>query len=171
MFGLFAKREKHESAPLTITAQGTEIHYDPNLISNFHDEHKILLDLFGKISESANSGKFDEVKNYLNKFTKLLRSHLLKENLKLYLYLQHALSKDKESQKLVGNYRHEMQGIGKAVNAFVTKYRDSDFESDAQRSEFQRELDAIGPVLVERINNEENILYPLYDVPDSYKMM
>jgi hypothetical protein len=54
-----------------------------------------------------------------------------------------------------------MDGIGKAVLAFLSKYRDLDTQPNLAVS-FRSDLDAVGKVLVERIEREESTLYPLY---------
>lgn len=57
--------------------------------------------------------------------------------------------------------RHEMDGIGKAVVAFLAKYKDLSVDGNLVAS-FGRDLEAVGKVLVDRIQREEESLYPLY---------
>lgn len=58
--------------------------------------------------------------------------------------------------------RHEMDGIGKAATTFLSKYARL-AEEAALQATFLAELDAVGRVLVERIQREESVLYPMYE--------
>jgi hypothetical protein len=54
-----------------------------------------------------------------------------------------------------------MDAIGKAVVHFLEQYRELETHPHLLQT-FITDLDAIGKVLVKRIRNEEEILYPLY---------
>jgi regulator of sigma D len=54
-----------------------------------------------------------------------------------------------------------MDAIGKAVLDFLARYRDMAVDKSLAGS-FGADLSAIGNVLVQRIRNEEDTLYPLY---------
>jgi len=165
---LFGKREQTavpavateapEGAP---TAPGTSIHFHPDLIGKLSADHQVLLKLFGETSAAAARGDVSAAAARLEEFRVVLQGHLLTENIRLYVYLEHALADDAQSHALIQEFRHEMDAIGKAVVGFLGKYRDLAAHPELAAA-FGEELAGIGKVLVERIRREEGTLYPLY---------
>lgn len=172
---LFGKREKAAledavqpssggaaaAAPQSHVAPGTSIHYHPELIAKLTGDHQALLKLFGETRTAAESGNVAQAAARLEELRVALQAHLLTENIRLYVYLEHALAADAQSHTLVHEFRHEMDEIGKAVVGFLGKYRDLAARPDLA-ADFSAELDGVGKVLVERIQREESTLYPLY---------
>lgn len=165
---LFGRREP--AAPAAAAAEapapasaapGTSIHYHPDLIGRLTADHQVLLKLFSEAGVAAVRGDVIAAAARLEEFRVALQSHLLTENIRLYVYLQHSLADDAASHALIHEFRHEMDGIGRAVVAFLGKYRDLAAHPE-RAGEFSAELAAVGKVLVERIRREENTLYPLY---------
>lgn len=175
MFGNLFRRRSTEAAPASPApapqapapgqgkaAPGTAIHYHADLIDRLKSEHRVLLELFGRIKLSYSAGKHDEAAALLGRFRTALQDHLLVENVRLYVYLEHLLREDTASSGLIHDFRHEMDGIGKSVLAFLSKYGRLGQDPELQHS-FGAELDAVGRVLVERIQREESVLYPMYE--------
>lgn len=172
---LFGKREKavvedvalqSSGSPTTATSQshvapGTSIHYHPDLIAKLTGDHQVLLKLFGETRAAAENGNVAQAAGRLEEFRVALQAHLLTENIRLYVYLEHALAADAQSHTLVHEFRHEMDEIGKAVVGFLGKYRDLAARPELA-ADFSSDLDGVGQVLVERIQREESTLYPLY---------
>lgn len=148
-------------APGERVAPGTDIHHHPDLIARFMQDHQELLRLFGAVKEAAEVGNVTVAAERLEDFRTALQGHLLTENIRLYVYLEHALLSDPPSHALMHQFRHEMDEIGKAVVAFLTKYHDLAAHPEWAR-DFVNELDGVGKVLVKRIQSEEKTLYPLY---------
>lgn len=168
MFGFLRKNKRAVEAPQQMSAPASDgIAYDESLIDTFQAEHQGLLKLFGIIKTAAEQGDFKLVQVKLKQFTSILRGHLLTENVKLYVYLSKELAHDPENKEIIMSFRREMMQIGKVVNQFVTTY-DRPLWSLDMRQHFLPELLAIGEVLVERIEREENTLYPLYMPKDNY---
>ena len=142
-------------------APGTHIAYHPQLVDELIQEHRKLLDCFKAIGQAFEGGDLAATCRELEHFRGGLLAHLLKENVRFYIYLEHALAGDEASHTLVHQFRHEMDGIGKAVLAFLGKYADL-AKNPALAASFASELGSIGEVLVQRIRNEEDSLYPLY---------
>lgn len=142
-------------------APGTAIRYHPELIDRLKADHRSLLELFGQIKQAFGDGRPAEAAALLNRFRGALQDHLLVENVRLYVYLEHLLRPDAASYTLIHEFRHEMDGIGKAATAFLSKYARLADEAALQGT-FLAELDAVGQVLVERIRREESVLYPMY---------
>lgn len=169
MFG-FLKKKKRSAEVLqsnVIPTSSAGISYDDSLIDTFQSEHQDLLRLFGIIKSSAENNDFKMVQIKLKQFASILRGHLLTENVKLYVYLSKELAKDPENKEIIMSFRREMMQIGKVVNRFVTTY-DRPLWSLDMRQNFLPELLGIGEVLVERIEREENTLYPLYMPKEHY---
>ena len=152
-----------------VMAPDTEIAYDPYLIDKFEHDHKILLSIFKKIVDSADRGRFNEVPKLLKEFKSTFHAHLLLENVRLYIYLKHCLVNEADSLEVMLEMKNEMQAIGKAVTKFINKYSapGSDWTYE-MRTNFPKELLDVGSVLTERINSEEETLYPLYMAPSNY---
>lgn len=170
---LFGKKKTPEAdpqaadaAPLPTTAAeraapGTTINFSADLVPQLKADHQALLATFGQIKQAHEAGKLAEVSAGLEHFRSQMMAHLLKENVRFYIYLEHALAADPASQGLVHEFRQEMNGIGKAVMAFLDKYRQIAIDTSLAGS-FGADLSSVGSVLVQRIHNEEEALYPLY---------
>ena len=174
MFNFF--KRKQEEPPTTIDdivdnsamAPGTQLRFDDQLIPKLLDDHKVLLHLFSEISSAYERRNFKVLSNKLEVFSDGLRSHLLLENIKLYVYLKHVLKSDEESTVIMNTFRQEMKEIGKAVNGFVNKYGNKEWDEDMKAS-FHDDITKIGAVFTRRIETEEESLYPLYMHPNAYK--
>lgn len=171
---LFGKKKLKPQAlqappPLTHThtelrqapAPGTSIGYSPELVVHLEADHVKLGETFTAIDQTFKSGDLRATVAHLEEFRTEIQAHLLTENVRLYIYLEHALAHDASSHALIHEFRHEMDSIGKAVLTFLGKYRELDTQPNLAAS-FGDDLRAVGKVLVERIQREESTLYPLY---------
>lgn len=158
---LFGKKKPKETPSGQPVAEGTSIAYSPELVPELKDDHQQLLKLFAEIKAAHAHGNLQEVGELLDRFRNALGEHLIKENVRFYIYLEHALKKDQASHDLVHQFRRDMDGIGKTVMAFLKRYRNIASEP-ALAATFGPELDNVGKVLGERIRSEEQTLYALY---------
>ena len=142
-------------------APGTRIRFHPQLVTQLSAEHRLLLSLFGETSNAAAHGNVALAAERLEAFRVALQGHLLTENIRLYVYLQHMWADDPSSYELIHDFRHEMDAIGKAVMGFLTKYKELARSPELLRA-FAHDLAGIGKVLLSRIEREESTLYPLY---------
>ncbi|NMM38795.1 MAG: hemerythrin domain-containing protein [Glaciimonas sp.] len=142
-------------------APGTSINFSPDLVLHLEADHQKLLQIFTSIGDAFSVGDLPVTTQRLEDFRGALQSHLLTESVRLYIYLEHALAQDAESHALIHEFRHEMEGIGKAVLEFLGKYHQLAVQPNLVAS-FGNDLSAVGKVLVERIQREESTLYPLY---------
>jgi len=148
---ILSTNEDIEAAAMNKANTGS---YNPKLITIFEKEHRVLLGMYKKIHSSATNGDTDLVKAELKRFRLLLTGHLLKENQHLYTHL-FATLKDQVSIDMTINMKKEMDGIGKVVLSFISKYSK---EASTIDSSFLSDLEEIGAALVERIQNEEQHL-------------
>jgi hypothetical protein len=142
-------------------APGTSIGYSPELVAHLEADHIKLGESFSAIDQAFKSGDLSATVAHLEEFRTEIQAHLLTENVRLYIYLEHALARDASSHALIHEFRHEMDSIGKTVLNFLGKYRELDKQPNLAVS-FGDDLSAVGKVLVERIKREESTLYPLY---------
>jgi len=160
--------EKDAKSISANSAPETTIAYKPSLVEELQTEHRELLHLYKSLMAAHQRADFDAAVVCLKRFTYALRAHLLKENLHLYVYLKHALREDPESSALMGSMRLEMGKIGRVLNDFVTRYTSSPWDTDVRQA-LGGELHKIAEVLHIRIQQEEEVLYPMYMHPDSYR--
>lgn len=166
---LFGKKRQQSATPPDVAptppkqamAPGTSIGYNADLVPHLEADHQKLLQIFTAINTSFNAADLAATVQHLEDFRGAIQAHLLTENVRLYIYLEHALARDAGSHALVHEFRLEMDGIGKAVLAFLAKYRQMEAQPELAAT-FGSDLEAVGKVLVERIQREESTLYPLY---------
>lgn len=144
------------------------IPFKPVLVDELRNEHRELLHLFKVLVSAHQRGDQDAAVANLKRFTYALRAHLLKENLHLYVYLKHALKDDPESSVLMAGMRTEMGKIGRVLNDFVTRYTSAPWDHE-MRQDLALELNKIAEVLSVRIQQEEDVLYPMYMHPSKYR--
>ncbi|MBU0594025.1 MAG: hemerythrin domain-containing protein [Pseudomonadota bacterium] len=164
-----ARQPESNATPSQAVAAGTQLHYDPNLVPNLVSDHHALLGIFGEIAAAMEQKNMPRTKEKLGEFGDALRGHLLKENVRFYVYLQHSLEGDTENAAIMHEFRKEMQHIGKAVADFLHKYTAEGEWDEGMWQSFQQEVGGIGKVLTKRIETEENILYPLYLPQQEYR--
>lgn len=172
MFEFLWKRKSPAAPGRTderLDAPGTHLRYDAALVPNLIADHHALLGIFGEIGQATQQKNVHKVQEKLGEFGDALRGHLLKENIRFYVYLTHCLQNDAENSALIHDLRKEMMHIGKAVAAFLHKYTAEGEWSGGMWQGFQEEVGNIGKVLVKRIKTEEEMLYPLYMPPENYR--
>lgn len=147
-------------------APGTDIHYDPELIKNLKNDHQELFSIYSDIKTLFENGDYAAVSKRLNDLRGDLQGHLLTENVRLYIYLDHMLRGDEANEELIRGFRKEMDDIAKTAMNFLKKYEAIGVDKDLAEV-FSKDFATIGEVLTKRIKREESILYPLY--MESYK--
>lgn len=171
---LFGRKQNETTQPEDTVTQkkpgspGTGIDYDPNLIAELKSDHAQLISLFTKIVSTTSQRNDQLLIKQLNEFGQKLRGHLLKENVRFYVYLKNSLQSDENSLRIMQDFSHEMQLIGRAVTDFLHKYTNVPQWDDAQWAVFERDLKSVGNVLTQRIESEEGTLYTLYLPPGTY---
>jgi hypothetical protein len=154
-------REPRQYAP------GTQIAFDPQLITRFKGHHAALLKLFNQIKQSAQAGDYVRTLEATATFKNVLQQHLLEENIRFYTYLRICLQKDEENARLMHTMKSEMEGIGRVVGRFISHYLEFGI-NEGNIKKFMTDLQGIGAALEDRIGREESSLYTLYQPPDSY---
>lgn len=161
-------RTADRAAQKAVASPDVAIAYKPALIEELQTEHRELMHLFKVLVAAHQRGDHDAAVSNLKRFTYALRAHLLKENLHLYVYLKHALKDDQESSGLMASMRVEMGKIGRVLNDFVTRYTSAPWDLE-MRQDLGAEINKIAEVLTVRIQQEEDVLYPMYIHPSKYR--
>ncbi len=138
------------------------IGYDPGLIDSLLDDHARLGTVFGRIEKASKAGDFDETRKLLVHFKSSLQAHILTENVRFYTYIEELAADDRENARIMHEFRRDMNTIARQVVDFVRKYQACDFASRAERDQFDKDRAAVGTLLEQRLDSEENDLYPLY---------
>lgn len=146
----------------SVASRKKGIQYDPSLVDNLKNDHNNLVNLFGQIWEQgfqANNPK--KLAALITQFKRDFQAHLLKENVKFYVYLEQNLSDDPTSMELVRDFRTEMNDIAHAVVNFCKKYS-TPITTNQLKQSFPEDYQTVGEVLTHRVSLEENELYTLY---------
>lgn len=116
---------------------------------------------YGQIAILIQQNKFDEIQSLLAVLKTEFNRHIMQENVSFYCYLEQQFAQDENHLETIKEYRKEMNGISHAFIKFIKKWQ-TEYISLENLAEFQSEYDAVGDVLAQRINREENELYTLY---------
>ena len=153
MFGFFKAKSKPEAASggdavdtlppviveepslISAAAQATPggIPYYPNLIEELVHDHQVMATLKKSIRRAFLRKDLKKTEKRLEEFASVFRSHILKENVRMYAYLQQQFTDEKNNIEIVKYFRKEMNGIARTVLSFLEKY-----ESLQQLSEEQQ---------------------------------
>lgn len=71
------------------------------------------------------------------------------------------MAADELNSDLVKGFRREMDSIARIAMSFLKKYEMIGVDAELAKL-FAADFEQLGKVLVERINREESVLYPLY---------
>jgi hypothetical protein len=169
MFGFisdfFSGRDNQKEAPKLAEAPkagANSIAYDPNLIAALEADHSKLVELYGKMwDEGFEKKNYVKLSRILGEFKSLFQGHLLKENVRFYVYLEQSLGNDKHTLAVVKEFRSDMNDIANAVIGFCKRYGKPQF-TPAMELQFKKDYTAIGEALTRRVQSEERDLYSLY---------
>ncbi len=143
-------------------ASPDRIGYDPKLVPSLQRDHAELGGIYHRIGELHEAGgNYDEIRALLINFKSRLEAHLLTENVLFYNYLEQNLPDDSGNNQVMRDFRREMNQIARQVIDFVKRYQSCDFNA-AERARFTSDHAAVGRILEQRLDREENNLYPLY---------
>lgn len=151
-------------------APGTQIAFDPALITRLKGEHQKLVNLFLAITAQVQSQQYLKVKNTMQEFLHEFNAHVLLEYTKLYVFLDYSFKNDSTTHDLIIEFRKEMNLIGKVVRSFYNNWKNVDLQSD-NVGRFMAEFQQIGEVLVKRIKTEEENLYEIYQTSPALLML
>ena len=169
LFSLFGERKLAEpslpetasmAAPVPAKTDGG-IPYDSQLITMLKQDHVQLVNQFTSLMPLLRNHDIRAFRSRLQAFKTEFQGHIIKENVKFYVYLEQSLAKDETNLELIRDFRREMNSISRAVVHFCNRYQD-DPMSPLTIQKFAQESNEIAEALLRRIEREERDLYPLY---------
>ena len=149
------------AAPASIDGKPA-IAYDPELLASLLSDHEELVQLYEAMwHDGIAKGSLIVFLRNLGAFRGKFNAHVLKENVKFYVYLEQNLKHDEHALELIKHFRDDMNEIAKNVLAFCKKYYTKQFTPELKKT-LKKDYEAVGDVLVRRVSLEENDLYTLY---------
>jgi iron-sulfur cluster repair protein YtfE (RIC family) len=127
-----------------------------NLISELKSDHQQLVSVLNDIRSKGIVSK--EAVALLMKAKNALLAHLKKEDTFLYPQLNSAAKNNKNLASTIDLFAKDMDKISQSVMAFFKKY-----EHGGEGLEFAKDIGNLMSVLANRIQREENALYPEFD--------
>ena len=101
---------------------------------------------------------FVAAQNSVKKFINEYNRHILLEDTQLYIALEEMYADKKHILKTIQTIERDMNAITRAITFFERKFKTINYEN---RDIFMEEFKYIGQVLVDRVELEEERLYPL----------
>jgi hypothetical protein len=139
-----------------------ESQFNKTLIKRLVADHKILLTEFTDMMNSAKNDNFYETNDLLSSFATKLLEHFQIELVELYVYLDfiEAMMSVEDRQSIKG-FSDEMLKIEHTVKGLVDKYSYSPVSAE-NKDMFINDFNGAASILLDRIDREERVLYPLY---------
>lgn len=137
-----------------------------DVVDNLNTQHQEILQVVKELSAILNDVERMEnavkARGYLTKLGTLLDSHLKIEDKLLYPILKK--SPNKKIRDTATTFSNEMGGIGVKIIRYMEKWATSILIAN-EASTFIKETKAILTVLLQRITQEDNVLFPLLTEP------
>jgi regulator of sigma D len=137
------------------------ISYSDTLIPHLKHDHTELVELYGAIDGFIQQQQYEYIAPGLEELKSKFNLHIMQENLHFYCYLEQSFQDQHDQLEMVKGYRKEMNAISAAVVRFIKKWQGQVIDS-TNIADFSQEYNAVGDVLAQRIDQEENHLYTLY---------
>ena len=131
---------------------------EKNLISILKNDHQKLLKVYTNINKAMEKNDFVQATYEVKKFISEYNKHILLEDTNLYIVLEEKYKNKKQILKTIEKIEKDMNSITRAISFFERKYKTINYEN---RDIFMEEFKHIGQVLTERVELEEERLYPL----------
>lgn len=135
--------------------------YQSHLIPTLIEEHKVLLDGLDNARHFIARSRFKDFAHELKVFRGRFKSHVMAENVKLYLYLRLFLASDTVQRQYANEMRTKMKPISEKVSVFFDQYGDDQL-TDTNVYACETELSELRKLIRSRFQEEEQRLYPLY---------
>ena len=153
---------KNKSTQQSVSFNTLLPEYDSGLIDVLENDHQELIMLFNRVKESAIKKEFSRLQLSLVEFATSFTNHINVEDELLYGYVNKLASKKSNlEQKIAAQFSAEMKHISVTIFDFLSN---SPFIPVTQSNvdEFIEAFENIGALLLDRIQREEKVLYPIY---------
>lgn len=139
----------------------TGISYSDHLIPQLKHDHIELVEIYGAIAVFIQQQQYEYIVPSLEELKSRFNLHIMQENLHFYCYLEQSFQKQQDQLDMIKCYRKEMNAISTTVVRFIKKWQ-SQTINEKNIFDFTEEYNSVGEVLAQRIDQEENHLYTLY---------
>jgi len=133
---------------------------DNYLITTLKKDHLNLLNIFNELKEISQENDFEKIQSQIKLFVNEYYKHILLEDTQLYQALKEKYQNEPHIAQSIINLEKEMNKITRAIKFFDRKY--SNGLNKNNKDIYLEELNHIGNILKERIDLEEERLYPLF---------
>ena len=158
--------DKNRSKNVKITYKN-QIKYYPNLVKELISENNENIIIFTSIIKAAKNRNYEKVSVLLRFFQNKVNSHLLKENIKFYIYTRNALKNDPLSLNLMRYFKAKSLIVSKNISLFIETYVDCIWTNVTIKLFEKSIIDILDSLNLMRYEKERK-LYPLYLHPDDY---
>ena len=158
---------KKKSAPEQTESEGeeldwgTQIQFDPKVVDKLKHDHGDILAtlqelevLFGKRDTKGLLDKLHSLRHHLEQ-------HIASNNVRVLFYLEHNLDKSSEEYQMLRSLHRELDQESRTITAFLDKYEALNVDLSLMDS-FELDLFEIAKVIQQRMEQEEQIVYPIY---------
>ncbi len=156
-----------ELVPLR-SAPGSSIRYNPDLVDHFRQHHAWLRDALASVQAHVESGEFADAQQALLGFRRMLTTHLLEENIKMYTYVSRCLDHDPDTKASLLATKSHMDPAGTAAMRFANTYAKAGL-TPFNKQAFLAEFEQVRAALIERMDWEDASLHTMYLPPDAYE--
>lgn len=158
----FFRKKNTDTVPSTNTPAATGISYYDNLIDELVADHEHIDVLKNRIQAEYRNKQRKQLIKSVQELKTLIQGHILKENLRLYAYLQQKLTDHPDSKHIVASFRQEMDQISRPILRFLDRFNEISSMSENDLAQFVLDLNDTLDKVNERMAREEAVLYPLY---------
>ncbi|MCK5812865.1 MAG: hemerythrin domain-containing protein [Cocleimonas sp.] len=157
------KRKNDSDHSIKIKKENKVIIYNSELIRVLEKDHQVLLSLHAYLMKCAINKEYESLVRAMNDFSSILATHLRKESIDLYMYLEFIVVKadETDTRETFRSFRLEMKKISIQVSSILHHYENTPV-TDQTVEKFLIDFKELGEILVDRIKREEKILYPIY---------
>lgn len=138
------------------------IPYYPKLTHDLEMQHHQLLNTFADIGNALCLKEFDTIRDQLIQFKEEFKAHLETKNIKCYGYLEQNLKGQRAEFNELRCFRKDMRKIERHVLKFLEQWIDFDV-TRRSAAEFKMAYEITSNMLLKRIEDEEQLLHPLYN--------
>jgi len=131
---------------------------EQSLIDTLKKDHQKLIEVYTKISNAINKDDFEQTKILVKEFVGEYNKHILLEDVELYVALEEKYKEKKQILRTIKTIEKDMNNITKTITFFERKYKEI---TPNNKDLFLEEFRNIGRVLTQRVELEEERLYPL----------
>ncbi|HKJ95792.1 MAG TPA: hemerythrin domain-containing protein [Gammaproteobacteria bacterium] len=135
---------------------------DQGLISELKVDHREMQIGMVELREAVDHAQYSAVPHHLRALKTRLEAHLLTENYRLYARLEEQMSDAPDNAGLMRDLRREMGSLSRETLQFIDEWQQRGVDAGSADL-FEERLRHISTLLNQRIDREEQSLFPIYE--------